>query len=285
MKTMNYLVKAQWCSFLVTKKTFVIAVCMATLISATIAQGPEVYDIISTTGSIIDKRSGKPLQPGDKVSFQTDLEFGSLQDRAVLLNSEKSKYFLELPRETVLSGQRTIASNLALMPVKGRPALITGTRGNSVLVTNGLSPQSLREYFNIDTFTIVGPQLKLPVTAQDARKFDLILRYEIGDDIEEYVSSDLTIVKNDLKIFGAGIHECFVLLREGNKEIPVTQLSLFFVEKEQLFGEFDSLLKALNHKKADNNTVREVLRQYCTDVYGMIDRSSLDSTINDFLAL
>ena len=266
------------------RKSFICVIFMASLAAGAFAQETEVFDIISTSGSIIDKRSGKALQVGDKVSFQTELEFGSLQDRAVLLNSEKSKYFLELPKSSFVNSQLTITSNNALTSVKSRPALITGTRGNSVLVTNGVSQQSLKEYFQIDSFTIVGPKFTLPVTAQDAKKYDLVLLYELGNSVEEYISSDFSIVKNDLKIQGSSIPECYVMLREGDKTIAVTTMSFFFVEKAQLFAEFDSLLKALNQKKTDDNTTRGIIRQYCTDVYGMIDRSVLDTTIIDFFA-
>jgi hypothetical protein len=100
--------------------------------------------------------------------------------------------------------------------------------------------------------------------------------------VEEYLSTDFSIAKNDLKIQGNGIAECYVLLKEGDQTIPITQLSLFFVDKEQLFTEFNSLLKALNLKKKDN-MVRTILRQYCTDVYGMIDSVTLEATLTDYL--
>ena len=266
-----------------TKKLVISIVCSVLIATAAVAQETEIFDIISASGKIIDKRSGKELQVGDKISFQTELEFGSLNDRAVLLNSEKAKYFLELPKSSFVNSQLTIASNQALSPVKNRPALITGTRGNPTMVTNGLSPQTLKEYFKIDTFTVVGSKFTLPVTTQDARKYDLLLRYEIGIKVEEYVSTDFSIVKNDLKMEGNSITECYVLLKEGDKTVPVTQLSIFFVEKTQLFSEFDSLLKALN-QRGNNNRTRDILIQYCTDVYGMIDRSALETTINDFFA-
>ena len=266
------------------KKIFISMVCVTWLIAG--AEAQEItYDIISTTGRIVDKKSGKELQVGDRVTLQTELQFNSLNDRAVLLNPDKTKYFLELPKSSFVNSQLTVASSQALSPVKARPALITGVRGNSALVTKGVSPQSLKEYFAIDTFTVVGAKFKLPVTQQDARKYNLLLRYETGNIVEEYISTDFTISRNDLKIQGNRIPECYVLLREGDNTIPVTQMSLFFVEKTQLFDEFNSLLKALNQTKKDKNAVREILRQYCTDVYGMIDRSTLETTINDFLAL
>ena len=278
MKTIMFLVSMIWRNILVAKKTTICFACMVLLITVAFAQESEIYDIISTTGSIVDKRSGKPLKVGDKVSFQTELEFSSLQDRAVLLNSEKSKYFLELPKETAISRQMTIASNQALMPVKGRPALITSSRG-----TIELTKEELLKYFQIDTYTVIGTQFKLPFKKETNR--DLVFRYETDDDVVDNVLSNLTISKDDFNLQGISIPECYVMLREGDKDTQIMQFSLFFVDKEQLFGEFDSLLKALDKEKNDNRDTREILRQYCTDVYGMIDRNSLDSTINDYLAL
>jgi hypothetical protein len=275
------LVRALWYKLFSTR-IIISAVFFVSLINVVSAQDGE-FDVISTTGKIIDKRNGRELQVGDKVSFQTDLEFGSLHDRAVLLNPEKSKYFLEFPKSYLGGSQLTITSNQALVPVKGRPALSTSTRGASVMVTGGLSKKTLKEYLSIDTFTIIGAKFVLPVSKKDAQKFDLVLRYEVGNVVEEYVSTDFSISKNDLKIQGNKINECFVLLKQGDKIEDVKAISLFFVDKPQLHREFNSLLKALNQNKSDKNASREIIRQYCTDVYGMIDRNTLDATINEFL--
>ena len=266
-------------------KTVVTLMCWLLLITGAAAQETVIYDIISTMGIIIDKRSGKELQIGETVNFQTDLQFNSLHDRAVLLDSEKVKYFLGLPKSSFANSQLTIASSEALTPVKPRPTLITSVRGSSILITNGVSPQNLREYFAVDTFTVVGNRLALPVTRQDREKFDLMLRYETENSVEEYISTDFTIDKKDLKIQGNGIPECFVLLREGRDTVAVTQMSLFFVEEAQLFREFDSLLKAMNQTKDEKDTTLVILRQYCADVYGVIDRTMLETTINNYLTL
>ena len=267
------------------KNTVIILIFWTLLTAKSSAQVEVTYDIISTTGKIIDTSSGKELQVGDRISFQTELRFNSLHDRAVLLNPEKIKYFLELPRSSFVNSQLTVASNYALSPVKARPALITGIRGNNALITNGLSPHSLREYFAIDTFTVVGNSFTFPVARGDAERFDLLIRYENENRIEEYISSNFTIARDDLKLQGNGIAECFILLKEGNSVVPVTLISLFFVEKNQLFREFDSLLNAMNQRKEDIDATIGILRQYCTDVYGMIDRNTLESTINDYLPL
>jgi len=265
------------------KKNFIICiVCLICLIAGTSAQEIGTYNIISTTGTIVDKTSGKVLKVGDRVNLKTDLRFNSLTDRAVVLSPSQTKYFLELPKSSFVNQQLTVTSDQAIAPIRTRPALITGVRGSSVLAAKGVSPQSLKEYFAIDTFTIIGAKFTFPVSKADAEKFDLLLRYENGDTIEEYLSTDFSIVRNDLKMQGNGIAECYVLLMESNQTIPVTQLSLFFVDKKQLFAEFNSLLKALKLKKKDAK-VRAVLRQYCTDVYGMIDGVILETTLTDYL--
>ena len=257
-------------------------VCLVWLVTGTVAQETVTYDIISATGTIVDRTSGKVLKSGDKINLQTGLMFNSLTDRAVLLSPSKTKYFLELPKSSFVNQQMTVTSDQAITPVRIRPALITGVRGKSVLTTKGVSPQSLKEYLAVDTFTIIGSKLTLPVTKADAEKFDLLLRYENGDSVEEYLSTGFSIAKNDLKIQGNRITECYVLLKEGNQIVPITRLSLFFVEKEDLFNEFDSLLKALNLMKKDN-MARTILRQYCTDVYGIIDSVTLEATLTDYL--
>ena len=271
-----------WRRLLSTKKSIICSVCMVMLITGVAAQ-EVTYDIISTMGTIVDKKSGRVLQVGDQVSFHTELVFSNPHDRAVLLSPSKSKFFLELPK-TAESQEMTVASIQALTPVKPRPALITGTRGNSVLAMKGVSPESLREYFGTDdTFTVIGSQLKLPVTKGDEGKFDLLFRYEDGNLVKEFLSTDFTIAPSNFKLQGNGISECYLLLKDGNQTTFVTVLSLFFIDKVQLFGEFNSFLKAMNQKKSNDNSVRNMLRQYCAEIYGMIDSVSLEAALNEYL--
>jgi hypothetical protein len=277
--------KVKFFNNLFARKIIISIIFLGFLGYETIAQNDEVFHIISTTGKIMDKRSGHELQVGDEVSFQTELAFGSLHDRAVLLSSEKAKYFLELPKSSFVNSQLTVSSDKALSPVKSRPALSYDTRGPSVLMTNGLSSKTLKEYFSIDTFTVIGAKFTLPVKKQDLKKYALVLKYEIDNNPEEFVVNDFSISKNDLKIEGDRISECFVLLKDGEQTLSVTKLALIFVEKATLFSEFDSLLKALKQNKAEKNEASEILRQYCTDVYGLIDRSTLETTIIEYLTL
>jgi len=112
-----------------TKRTMFSFVCLLLFAAGSFAQGTGTYHIVSTTGTVIDKNSGKQLQVGDVVDFHTELQFGSLNDRCVLLNADKARYFLELPKSASVNSQLTVMSDMALVPVKSRPALITGTRG------------------------------------------------------------------------------------------------------------------------------------------------------------
>jgi len=264
------------------KKSVICVFCCCFSITSALAQAG-VYDIISTTGTIVDKISGQELQVGDRVSFQTELEFGSLHDRAVLLNDEKAKFFLELPRSAHINSQLVIASNQALAPVRVRSTPMTSVRGSSILVVEGVSPKTLREYFSLDAYTIIGSSFTLPVSLCDREKYDLLLKYEVDDEIEEYVSSDFTIDRDKLTVHGNRVSECFLLLREGAQNTPVTQVTITFVEKEQLFREFNSLLNAMDQSKTETGAVRAMLRQYCADVYGVIDGHSLEASINEFL--
>ena len=266
-------------------KSFTVIACMLLFMSAAVAQEQDVYKIIGVHGTVKDKRSGKKLEADNIINLHTELQFGSLLDRAILMNSENIKYILELPKSSFINSRLTVASSQALIPAISRmrpPALITGVRTAAI---EELSPQTLREYFWIDTFTVVGSKFTLPVNVREPRKYELLLRYKTGRKVVEYVSSDFTVSKHDLKIKGHSIPDCQVLLKEGDKTVPVICLSLFFIEKTQLFVEFEALLNALNRKSESNDATREILRQYCIDIYGMIDISTQEMTINDFLAL
>ena len=272
--------------FVITKSLFIMYFLTLSSVGVFAQQGDEIYDIVSINGKIVDKRSGKELLVGEIVNFQTDLIFGSLHDRAIVLNSEKTKYYLELPKSSFMNMELTIASTLALAPVQNRSALVNSTiRRGGMLLTEGLSPKTLREYFEIDIFTIVGSSFMVPVQSSDKENFDLMLRYESENKVVDYISTDFSISKNDLKIQGMGIAECFIyLINEKGELLPVTQLSLHFVEKDVILAEFNALLKALNQEKVNNNTTRETLRHYCADVYGVIDRNTLEKLIDEFIA-
>jgi len=259
--------------------------CTVMLCAGVSAQDIVTYNIISTTGKIVDKKTGKTLNVGDKIILQTELQFNSLYDRAVVLSPSHTRHFLELPKTSFVNSQLTVTSDQALTPIKSRPKLVTGIRGSATLRNSGVGPQTLKDYFGNDTFTIIGPELALPVAHQDAAKFELLLRYENGGRVEEYVATGMTISKKGLKLQGTGIAECYVILKENGQNTPVTQTSLFFIEKKQLFVEFDSLLNALNinKKKDDKNKTSDVLRQYCDDVYGTIDDATLEKTITEYL--
>ena len=249
-----------------------------------IAQSAETYDIVSIIGKIVDKRSNRELLVGEIVNFQTELEFSGLHDRAIVLNSEKTKYYLELPKASVMNMQLTVASNIALAPVQNRSSIVnSGLRRGGILFTEGLSPKTLKDYFEIDAFTIIGTSFALPVLGRDKEKFDLMIRYETENSVVEYIARDFIINKSDLKILGSSISECFVyLIQENGEVLPVTQLTLFFVEKDVLLAEFEALLKALKHEKVYDSSTRDILRNYCADVYGVIDRNTLELIIDDF---
>jgi len=250
-----------------------------------ISQDLEIFNIIKTEGNIIDTRTGKELKIGDEVNFQTNLEFGSLNDWAVLLNPEKAGYYLKLPVSSFGNSQLTVASNIALSPVNKniRAALVTGGTNRRF---HGVAPENLKsEYFLTDTFTIIGNSFKLPVLLEGAKKYDLVLRYNNGNNIEEYVSQDFTILKNNLKLQGNIIPDCSILLREGDNTVSLTKLLIRFIDEENLVIEFDVLLKALDHQKSVNNETRDILYDYCNNIYGIIDPAVLFTVINDFLEL
>jgi len=278
----NFFIKTMQNFHHYSKKLVVCAALFMFLFSGAFAQG-EVFDIISARGVIKDKSTGKTLEIGDQVYLDTELEFGTLYDRAVLLSPSKAKYFLEVPKSSFAEDQLTFSSNQALAQVQSKSRLVTGVRGTELLKVNGLSPETLKEYFGPDIFTVIGTSLTLPVKKQDLEKYSLLLRYEKGNSVEEYISNDMKIDQTNLKLEGNGIAECYLLLKEGDETIHVTQVALNFVDKKQLFKEFDTLLKATKQKKAKDDATTDFLKQYCADVYGVIDRESLEKAIEEYL--
>jgi hypothetical protein len=256
-----------------------LGVCLSTSIHA---QEKGAYNILSVDGHIIDQKTNKELQIGEKINLQTMLEFENLQDKAILLSPSKVKYRLEVPK-THTSNQ-VVSSQRALQQVKSRPMLVTGVRGvEAQMISDGVSTQSLGEYFGQDTFTIIGNQLKLPVSSGDMEKYKLVIRYE-NDGVKEVVLEDFLISRDDLDLNTAQprISECFLLLNDDHTMSPVTQVSLFFVDENRLFEEFSALLQALRVPKKDTPKSRKILKQYCLDIYGTIDQKNLNQSLRNY---
>lgn len=261
-------------------KTLFFGICFFFSIVFSFAQETGFYNIISISGKVKDMNTDKEMEIGSRIELQTLVEFGSLYDKAVLLSPSKVKYFLEPPATSFIDRQLTVSSAQALKKVKSRPQLVTGIRGYAALKTEGVTQKTLRDYFGTDTFTVIGSTLQLPVSQKDIEKYDLIIRYEKGD-VEEYILPDFEISKKMLNLTGSIIRECYILMKEENKMVPVTQIMLSFVEQDRLFKEFDTLLSALNIDKKSPDAHQE-LHHYCNDVYGIIDRKVLEQTIDQF---
>ncbi|MDR0714888.1 MAG: hypothetical protein LBF89_11630 [Bacteroidales bacterium] len=261
------------------KALFIIS-CMTTgcLFSAA-AQEIGSYSILSVTGKIIDKQTSQELVIGQKINLQTTLLFDIASD-AVVLSPSKVKYRIALPAQHVMSSTLEIPSQQAIRLMPTRPILATGTRGSESLSAD-FSISSLKNYFGADTFSVIGNSLKLPIREADAKKGSLIVRYE-KDGIKEIRLKDFTLDKAQLIPGGSHINECFILMDDGEQMQTVTQIRLFFVDENRLMKEFSALFRALETEKKDTPENRKILSQYCTDVYGCIDRKNLNSAVERF---
>ncbi len=240
------------------------------------AQEDGSYSIISVNGRIVDQNSGKAFHVGEKVSLQTTLQFGTFSDRAILISPSRERYRLELPPA---SSELLVPSNQVIREIKSRPQLVTSTRGPA-LTSKGVSVETLKSYFNTDSFTIIGNNLKIPVKKQDVEKFDLMLRYEDVNGIEEVLFPDFIIQYHQFNCQHIG--ECSILLRESKITQPVKQVKLYFISEKTLFEEFEALLASLEIPKRGTPGSRQELKQYCVDVYGTMDENQLNRTISRF---
>jgi hypothetical protein len=230
--------------------------------------------VIGVTGRIVNQQSGKVLQANEQVNLQTTLLFGNASDKAIVLSPSQERYRLELPAS---SEQLAVSFDKSLREIKSRPLLATGTRG-----LEPVSLEVLKKYFGADTFAIVGNSLNMQVKKSDIQKYDLIFRFEEKDEIRDVTFNDFVIRQSDLG--STQINECFILLREGEKVTPVTEVALIFVNEKDLHKEFATWLNAMNIKKSSSAEARKELRQYCRDVYGVMDNSNLNDVVNRFLS-
>jgi hypothetical protein len=233
-----------------------------------------MYHVIGVNGRIVNQQSGKELQTNEEVYLQTTLSFGNASDKAILLGPSQRRYRLELP---VSSEQLVVSSDKSLHEIKSRPLLSTSTRGMAPV-----TPETCKNYFGTDTFAIIGNSLNMQVKKSDLQKYDLIFRFEENDKIRDVTFGDFVIRQN--VIGSSQVNECFILLREDEKITPVTEIALWFVNEQNLFQEFTTWLNVKNIKKSSSADARKELRQYCRDVYGVMDNNNLNDVINRFLS-
>jgi hypothetical protein len=248
------------------------------------AQGKGTYSILSIKGSIIDRKTNKALLVGEKVDLQTEFLFGNTYDEAVLLGPSRMKYWLKMPESMFSASQSVVSSQQALQTVRSRPIPMAGTRGGTAvkLASEGVSTETLKEYFGTDTFSIIGSSLRLPVTSKDLAQYRLVVRYE-KNGVVDVKTDNFTLAQSVLTDADRSqIKECYLLLDNGTTMQPITQICLLFVDEERLLKEFSAYLAALNVRKADTARVRKLLQQYCVDIYGNIDQNNLEKTINKF---
>jgi hypothetical protein len=251
---------------------------------STFAQEKGIYSVLSVSGKITDRKTNKELTIGDKVNLQTELQFGAFYDKAVLISPSRVKYWLEIP-ESLTGQQLVVASQKALQSVRSKSIQMQGTRGGAAvkMASEGVSLQTLKDYFGADTFSIIGNTLKLPVKKEDLSQYKLVLRYE-NKGVKDILTENFTLNKAALNLGNEQweIKECFVLLDNGKTLQPVTQIHLFFVDENRLLQEFAAYLSALRVKKSNTPKTQQILRQYCLDIYGNIDQTSLNQVIKRF---
>lgn len=271
-------------------RLFVLCWIIALQSAVVLAQETGVYSIVSISGgNIVDKKTGKELNVGDRVNLQTNLEFGSLYAKAVLINPSKTqKYWLSVPESQFAENKLTVSSDLALHKVTPRPIKITGTRGEAVDFVGGISRESMKNYFGKDTFTVIGNSLAMPVPTRDAKKYGIVFRFEQGNCVKDVSSDNFTISKQlliDSQNKTDEISECFILLNDlsDNALVNVTTVRLCFVDEARLYKEFDALLKAFDMKpKSFSPAADKKVKEYCLEVYGNIDQKSLKSTVSKY---
>ena len=238
------------------------------LLKGSYAQGDGLYHVIVVNGRIVDQGAGNTeLRNNMPVRLQTNLLFDNPSHNAVLRSSFDKRYRLVAPGR--------------LHEIRSRPSNTASLRSSSGRALS-ITPELLENYFGADTFAIVGSSLKLNVDGSVAENMNLVFRFQENNTTQEVVSADFVINKNN---FGehSQINDCLIMLREGDTTTPITTVTLLFVEEQNLHQEFAAWLNGLGRPLEMDFEIHDELKQYCRDVYGVIDNEILNRVINNFL--
>lgn len=227
-----------------------------------VPQKEDNYKVIKVNGSIVVKKTGKPLSQGDTFQESTTLDFQSSDAKATVINAEKGRFILT-PKASGTSRSNLIP---AINNISSRSGAIINIidlqnhfKGDVCVLERGAVRISSKEYTqNADNF------------------FYLEYMYK-GEKINKkmsYVQDSLVIDRTELyKVDGAQIsapdtREVTLYYRSSkeNKSYTISTFNLIFPDSDMLKTEVNIILGELKNK-ANTSKIDEVM-SYLTEFYG-----------------
>ena len=246
--------------------------------------GQTKYFIINVVGEIKNKETGQLIKKGDVIDKDDKLLFESKKGKLMLISENRDKFLIKKPKR-VKENEEFITSEIA-MAVKSRAALVTRSGG----AIEDAEIKDLKSYFGEDVFTIIGDSLNLPLNQNiyplNADQF-IVFYYNVDDKQVAkkigYNDNVLQIDKSKL-IEGQEIDESEInnltvyrYIKSSQETDFITEFSLSFVDSKSIIEEFKTLIPILQGQNLDRNGIKDYMKEYYYDFYGITDKRLLDA--------
>jgi len=180
------------------------------------------------------------------------------------------------------------------LAVKSRAAFVSRSGG----ALNEPEVKDLKNYFGSDEFTIIGDSLGVPLNTSvyplNSNQF-IVFYYTINDQpVTKKIGFNENILNIDreklMKSKTAELEDAEITNltvyryeRDSQQTDFITEFSLNFVEREAIISEFKTLIPILRSQEMDRAQIKNYMKEYYYDFYGITDKKYLESFTEDVL--
>ncbi|MFW6218958.1 MAG: hypothetical protein ACOC2E_08595 [Bacteroidota bacterium] len=251
-------------------------------------QGNEFYHIVRVDGEIINIATGQPLTTGDEIKPNDQLRFSSPYATAIALSNLRGKFTISMPENTDIfdDNQLLAMASSAVSPIGSRMQL--STRG-----IGGMAVKDFKNFLGEEDFYVIGNELSVKldknVYPMDENNF-FVFVYQLNGEKKSkkigYSGQEIKIEKHklleDMAIDSSTINSVQVYRynKEKNKNVPVTTITMSFLDQSQLQREFTEVIDFLKTQELQRPEIMNYMQEYFRDIYGKTDNDKLFLFIN-----
>ena len=249
-------------------------------IFSTSAFGQELFHIIHVKGEVTVKKSGKRIVRGDKISSNEEIVFASKQDMMAALSSKKGRIIIKPDMEAPEDSELSSFLKDFVTAASGK----LSTRGVQVNLLD------LQNHFEGD-YLVLGGRSAIALSPKAFPLNDksfFYLRYEyMGEVINKKLSSSsdsLVFIESEIyKVDDKPIDKSkvadmtlFYYESEWEHSQKINTIYPIFPPDSEVVPGVQILIDTLKKSNYTDDTIKDEIEAYLTDIYGKIHSSNLN---------